>query len=110
MIDASMVFGVIALSSSSGLTNPSLSTSRYVASKPWGWSHLQVLSTQSCSVLDMIMWLPLSLLVKAIDLRAMLFDSVPPEVKIISSGDAPIDLAITFLAHSIAFLASLPLE
>ena len=52
--------------------------------------------------------MPLSLLVKAILLRAKLLDSVPPEVKTISLGWAPMLWAITFRELSMASEAEFP--
>ena len=59
-----------------------------------------------CSILLVIMCFPLFLHVLATDLNAQLSDSVPPDVKYISSGVALIVPASTFLAFSIAFLLS----
>jgi len=109
MIETSIVSFLIAFSRSSGLTYPSLSTGKYVISNPCVCSHLQLFSTQSCSIFVVMICFPLSLFANAIPFIAKLFDSVPPDVKIISSSFAPIDFAIVVLDSSTACLAHTPI-
>ena len=54
------------------------------------------------------MWLPLSLLAKAVPSKAQLSLSLPPLVKYISFGSALTSDATLFLDISKAFFASLP--
>ena len=61
-------------------------------------------------MLLVIMWFPLLLNLYAMPLIAMLSDSVPPLVNIISSVFAPMMDATFSLLDSIALLASLPRE
>ena len=67
-------------------------------------------STALCSVTWVMMWFPRSRYISAMPLIARLFDSVAPEVKMISLAVAPISLAICSRAFSTAASASHPNE
>ena len=104
----SIVSGLIAFCNSSKLMIPSLSTERYVTSNPCFCKLSHVFITAGCSMQDVIICFPLSARAYAMPLIAQLSLSVPPDVKYISLGFAPIALAIFSLASSTALLASLP--
>ena len=55
-------------------------------------------------MVEVTIWSPRRLLARKAPMMAILLDSVPPDVKIISSEKAPIAFAIISLASSIAFL------
>ena len=104
----------MASSSSLSFISPCLSTGKNFTLNPIFSIYLQVSRTAGCSIAQVMMltpFLPLfSLLRKAIPLIARLSDSVPPDVKIISSGSAPRMLATCSLDFSTASDASLPKE
>src|SRR5690606_10370672 len=86
------------------------SGSMYVISKPnLSERYIIVSRTAICSMEEVIMWfLPEFRCDKAIPLSAKLLDSVPPEVKKISLGLAPMNAAIMSLESSRATLAGFP--
>ncbi len=106
IIETILVFSEMLFLSSERLIIPKLSTGRNTTSKPSWDSFLHGSKIASCSIEEVII-LPEECLV-AIPRNAVLFDSVPPEVRKISEGSAFIKDAICFLAFSIAFLDNLP--
>ena len=94
---------------SSRSIRPSAFTGKYVTRRPDFSRCLHVSSTALCSVTAVMMWLPFSRYISATPLSARLFDSVAPEVKIISFAVAPISFAICY-ARSLHRLFRLPAE
>ena len=97
-----IVSGVMAASTAAGSTMPYPSTGRYVTAKPCSSSHSQVWVIAWCSTADVMMWFPFPRCANATPLSAQLSDSVPPLVKKISSGSAPIAAATCVRARPTA--------
>lgn len=108
IIETRVVFGVRARATSSGFTNPSLSTSRYVTLNPSFSSCLNGSVTEECSIFVVIKWLPLSLFALAVPKIARLFASVAVPQKITSLDRQFRNFAIVSRASSTAIKASLP--
>ena len=89
-------------------TSPSLSTGTNDTSKPSRCKSLQVLIIDICSITVVTICLPLLFFLWAAPRRAILLDSVPPDVKIILSLSAPIRDATDSLAVASARLALIP--
>ena len=106
--ETKVVFGVNAFLMSSGFTNPSLSTSRYVTSNPSFSSCSNGLRTEECSIFVVMRCVPLSLFALAVPKIARLFASVAVPQKIISLARQFRILATVSRALSIAINDSLP--
>ncbi len=106
----SIVCSFIAFSNCFRFISPSLSTGRYVMLYPYSSRNLHVFSTAGCSICVVIMWffgffgvLCFSCF-STIDFIAVLSDSVPPLVNIISSSSAFISCATWWRAFEVLFL------
>ena len=86
--DTRIVSGQIACFNSSGSICPCLSTFRNVIRNPCSSRNSNGLYTDACSILVDMIWFPLLRFAKAAPISAMLLDSVPPEVNMISFGSA----------------------
>lgn len=92
MIVTSAVSGPSAAMTWSTATRPSASTPARVTRNPWRSSQSHGAATAGCSMTEVTMWRR-SGRASATPRIARLFDSVPPEVKTISSGSLPIRAA-----------------
>ena len=102
------VRSVIAAATRAGSSSPPSSTGRYVTENPRPESARRALSTEKCSMFEVTTWsLPRGASASS-PLIARLLASVPPEVKTISSGFAPISAATSARAWSTAREARCP--
>jgi hypothetical protein len=92
----------------SRFTSPFRSTGRNVTRYPWRSSHSAECRTAWCSMEVVMMCLRLGSALAIAPLRARLSASVPPAVKTISDGWAPIASATFSRASSSPFFASRP--
>ena len=100
IIETRIVSSHTASRSSSSEMIPSASTFRYVTRKPSSSKYPVTAETDACSIDVVIIWFPALLFASAAPISAVLFDSVPPDVKRISFSS-------TFNVFAIFFLASL---
>ena len=108
MMEISTVWSVMASATCSAASQPFSSTGRKVTSQPACCMASQTSSTARCSVLHVMMCLPLSWYIWQAPLIARLLDSVAHEVQTISRGLAPISLATCSRAASTAASAFQP--
>lgn len=91
--DTRTVSSVIRERSLSGSMRPNWSGGTLVTRKPDFSRNLPMLCSEMCSTSEMITWAPSRLARLAYPMRARLFDSVAPDVKMTSSGCAPMNAA-----------------
>ena len=106
--ETSTVSGRIRESNSERSTCPSLSTGAKLNENPISSRNLSGAFTEACSNFVAIICFPTRLFASAVPINAILFASVPPEVKTISFGCALSVFAIIACADFTYFSASIP--
>ena len=99
IIETSIVSSLILSFNTSRSTLPVLSTGSTVSSKPSSAKNVAGIYTAGCSIPDIIICFPSLFFAIAVPKSAILLDSVPPDVKIIS-------LFLTFRVFAIVSAAS----